>query len=100
MRRSPLITPPFYATELCEPVINTQGGPKHDGKAQILDQNDRPIPRLYGAGELGSFFFPLYEGASHVPEALAFGIIAAREAGRLPRWDETGIDDKQTVSAL
>jgi len=97
---APLITPPFYATELCEPVINTQGGPKHDGKARIVDQSDRPIARLFGAGELGSYFFPLYEGASNVPEALAFGIIAAREAGRLARWDESGITDKQAVPAL
>lgn len=88
---APLVAPPFYATELCEPVINTQGGPKRDGRARILDRNDRPIPRLYGAGELGSFFYPLYEGASNVPEALAFGIVAAREAGGLARWDgETG----------
>lgn len=82
------LTGPFYATELCEPIINTQGGPKHNAWSQVLDRNDRPIPRLYAAGELGSFFYPLYEGASNVPEAFAFGIIAAEDAVRLSRWDK------------
>ncbi len=84
---APLVTAPFYATELCEPIINTQGGPKHNGHAQVLDRKDRPIARLYAAGELGSFFYPLYESASNVPEALAFGIIAGEHAAQLGRWD-------------
>jgi len=83
----PLKTPPYYATELCEPIINTQGGPKHNGQAQVLDKNDQPIPRLYAAGELGSFFFPLYESASNIPEALAFGRIAGAHAAALTPWD-------------
>ena len=86
-RLAPLVTGPFYAIELCEPIINTQGGPKRNAKSQVLDRNDRPIPRLYAAGELGSFFYPLYESSSNVPEALAFGIIAAEDAVQLPRWD-------------
>ena len=82
-----LQTPPYYATELCEPIINTQGGPKHNGHAQVLDRNDKPIPRLYAAGEVGSFFFPLYESASNVPEALAFGCIAGEHASSLLSWE-------------
>jgi len=84
---APLVTPPYYATELCEPIINTQGGPKHNAHAQVLDRKDQPIPRLYAAGELGSFFYPLYESASNVPEALAFGIIAGEHCAMLARWD-------------
>ena len=84
---APLLTPPYYATELCEPIINTQGGPKHNAQAQVLDRRDRPIPRLYAAGELGSFFYPLYESASNVPEAFAFGIIAGEHAAGLTRWE-------------
>jgi succinate dehydrogenase/fumarate reductase flavoprotein subunit len=82
----PLSAPPYYATELCEPIINTQGGPKHNARAQVLDHDDRPIPRLYAAGELGSFFFPLYESASNIPEALAFGRIAGAQAAALEPW--------------
>ncbi len=83
----PLDTPPYYGTELCEPIINTQGGPKHNAQAQVLDKNDEPIPRLYAAGELGSFFAPLYENSSNIPEALAFGIIAGEHAAALMPWE-------------
>ncbi|MFH1605176.1 MAG: FAD-dependent oxidoreductase [Pseudomonadota bacterium] len=84
---APIKTPPYYGTELCEPIINTNGGPKRNAWAQILDKNDAPIPRLYAAGELGSFFYPLYEGASNLPEALAFGRIAGEHAAALTPWE-------------
>ncbi|MFC1940279.1 FAD-dependent oxidoreductase [Chloroflexota bacterium] len=83
----PIDTPPYYGTELCAPITNTQGGPKHNSRAQVLDINDKPIPRLYAAGELGSFFFPLYPGACNIPEALAFGCIAGEEVSTLIPWD-------------
>ncbi len=84
---APLETPPYYATELCEAIVNTQGGTKHNGRAQVLDKNDKPIPRLYAVGELGSFFYPLYESASNLPEALAFGRIAGEHAAALTPWE-------------
>ena len=83
----PLETPPYYAAELCEPIINTHGGPKHNAWAQVLDKHNQPIPRLYAAGEMGSFFFPLYESASNLPEALAFGRIAGKHAAALTPWE-------------
>ena len=76
----PVDTPPFYATELCLCVINTQGGPEHNAQSQVLNVEDRPLPRLYAAGELGSFFGHLYQGGSNLPEALAFGRIAGKNA--------------------
>lgn len=79
----PMETPPFYATELCEPIINTQGGPKHNANAQVLDKDDKPIPRLYAAGELGSIYFPLYLIGGNLPEALASGRIAGERAAAL-----------------
>ena len=84
----PVKTPPFYATELCEPIINTQGGPKHNAKAQVLDKDDKPIPRLYAAGELGSVFGPLYgPGGNNLPEAFAFGRIAGEQVAALTPWE-------------
>jgi len=77
---SPLQSPPFYGTELCLNISNTQGGPMHNAKAQVIDVNDRPIPRLYAAGELGSFFGHLYQGGSKFPEAMAFRRIAGKNA--------------------
>jgi succinate dehydrogenase/fumarate reductase flavoprotein subunit len=84
----PIETPPFYTTELCAIVTNTQGGPKHNSRAQILDNNDKPIPRIYAAGELGSVFGPLYgSGGNNLPEAFAFGRIAGEHAAALKPWD-------------
>jgi len=75
-----LSTPPFYATELALTLVNTQGGPKHNRDGQVLDFKNEPIPRLYAAGELGSFFGFLYQGGNNYPEAWAFGQIAGKKA--------------------
>ncbi|MDY6843951.1 MAG: FAD-binding protein [Thermodesulfobacteriota bacterium] len=73
---------PFYAMKLWPCLLNTQGGPKRNAKAQILYPDGRSIPRLYGAGELGSIFGLLYQGAGNLGECLAFGRIAGREAAK------------------
>ncbi len=82
----PIKTPPYYAAELALTLINTQGGPKHNGKAQTLNWNNEPIPRLYTPGELGSFFGFLYPGGSNIPEAIAFGRIAGEHAAAEKPW--------------
>jgi hypothetical protein len=83
---SPIESPPFYGTELCINVINTLGGPRHNARSQVLNKNNEPIPKLYAAGELGSFFGHLYQGGSNFPEALAFGRIAGKNAAmEVPR---------------
>jgi len=83
---SPLAMPPFYAVELALTLVNTQGGPKHNKNCQVLDFNDQAIPRLYAAGELGSFFGFLYQGGTNYPEAWAFGQIAGRRAAAEAPW--------------
>ncbi len=83
---TPLLIPPFYASELCLAIVNTQGGPRHNRLAQTLDVEGDPIPRLYTPGELGSFFGHLYQGGSNLPEALAFGRIAGECAARETPW--------------
>ncbi|SCY37986.1 FAD-binding protein [Nitrosospira sp. Nsp13] len=77
---APLDTPPYFAVELGLSLVNTQGGPKRNVNCQVLDHNDRVIPRLYAAGELGSFFGFLYQVGSNYPEAWAFGQIAGKMA--------------------
>jgi succinate dehydrogenase/fumarate reductase flavoprotein subunit len=81
-----LDTPPYYAAELCMTLINTQGGPKHNGRSQTLNKENKPIPRLYSCGEFGSFFGFLYPGGSNLAEALAFGSIAGENAAGLTPW--------------
>ncbi len=83
-----LETPPYYAVELALTLVNTQGGPKHDKDCRVLDFSNRPIPRLYAAGEVGSFFGFLYQGGSNYPEAWAFGRIAGRKAASEEPWSD------------
>jgi len=40
--------------------VNTQGGPRRNAKAQIMQVNGEVLPRLYSAGELGSIHSYLY----------------------------------------
>lgn len=83
----PLKEGPYYAMRVGLAMINTQGGPKRNGKQEILAPNGKPIPRLYGAGELGSFFGFLYQGASNYPEAIITGHNAALQIAKLKPLD-------------
>jgi predicted oxidoreductase len=71
---------PFYAVELSPSMLNTQGGPRRNEKAQVLRPDGSPIGRLYSAGELGSIFSDLYQGTGNIGECFAFGRIAALNA--------------------
>jgi succinate dehydrogenase/fumarate reductase flavoprotein subunit len=82
----PIKTPPYYAMELCAAMLNTNGGPVHNQYAQTLDTDGKPIPRLYSAGELGSIYGFLYQGAGNVPEALSMGRVAGEQAAKLTPW--------------
>ena len=76
----PLESPPFYGAALWPSLFNTQGGPRRNARAQVLNAWGRPIKGLYGAGELGSMWSQNYPGASNLTEVLAFGRIAGRNA--------------------
>jgi succinate dehydrogenase/fumarate reductase flavoprotein subunit len=76
----PLEGPPYYALELWPSVINTQGGPKRDAEARVLDPDNNPIPRLYAAGEFGSIWGFKYQTSTNISEALIYGRIAAKNA--------------------
>jgi succinate dehydrogenase/fumarate reductase flavoprotein subunit len=76
----PIATPPFYAIPMWPCLYNTQGGPKRNAKAQVLDVWGKPIQRLFSAGELGSLWYRNYPGGGNVSEALAFGRIAGKNA--------------------
>ena len=78
--------PPFYAIQAWPTLLNTQGGPRRDKESRVLDPDGHPIPRLYAAGELGSIWGYLYQGACNVGEALVFGRIAGRNAAGLKPW--------------
>ena len=77
---TPISTPPYYAM-LCVPaLLNTDGGPVRSAQGEILDPSGDPIPGLFSAGEFGSVWGHLYQGAGNVAECGAFGRISARSA--------------------
>ena len=78
---------PFYVGEVWPVVSNTQGGPIHNAKQQIINVFGEPIPRLYAAGECGSAFGYLYLSGANLSECLITGKVAGREAANMPPWD-------------
>ena len=83
---APIEKGPYYALELWPTLVNTQGGPRRDEKARIVSALGKTIPRLYGAGELGSMWGPIYQGSCNNAEALVFGRIAGRNAADEKPW--------------
>jgi hypothetical protein len=84
---APLAEGPFYAVELSPSMLNTQGGPRRNEKAQIVRPDGSPIARLYSAGELGSIYAYLYQGTGNIGECLAFGRVSGRNAAAETRWE-------------
>ncbi len=72
--------PPFYAIQAWPIITNTQGGPEHNEKQQIVDSYGNPISRLYAAGELGSFYGHLYQLGGNIAECFVEGRIAGEHA--------------------
>jgi len=83
---APLEKPPFYCVKLYPATFNTQGGPRRNARCQVVDPDNQPIPRLYSAGELGSFWGWMYNGGGNNAEALCTGQIAARNAVAAKPW--------------
>jgi succinate dehydrogenase/fumarate reductase flavoprotein subunit len=82
----PLEKGPFYAMKTYPATYNTQGGPRRNGKCQVLDAFGRPIPRLYSGGEMGSFFGWMYNGGGNNAEALVTGKIAGTNVVKEKPW--------------
>lgn len=73
-------SPPYYGAPVGPILSNTQGGPVHNAKQEIIDSFGDPIPGLYAAGELGSSFGHLYLSGSNITECFVNGRIAGRNA--------------------
>jgi hypothetical protein len=82
----PIERPPFYGMPIVGGILNTQGGARRNAKAQVVQPDYSPIPRLYSAGEFGSVYGFLYNGGGNVGECLAFGRIAGRNAATETPW--------------
>jgi succinate dehydrogenase/fumarate reductase flavoprotein subunit len=94
---APVNTGPFYGAPVGAIVSNTQGGPVHNAKQQIIDQFGDAIPRLYAAGEMGSSFGHLYMSGSNITECFVNGRIAGREVMALQPWDGASSKRQKTL---
>lgn len=83
---APLGDGPYYAAKLYPSLLNTQGGPRRNMKGQVLNPFNEPIARLYSAGELGSMWGHIYQGATNNSEACVFGRIAGRTVAAEKPW--------------
>jgi fumarate reductase flavoprotein subunit len=78
-------TPPFYAIPQWPAVHHTMGGIRINTRAQVLDVNGNPIPKLYAAGEAtGGVHGGTRLGSCAVTDCIVFGRTAGREAAKEP----------------
>lgn len=70
----------YYAAEFRQGVLNTQGGPRRNANAEVLDPEGAPIPHLYSAGELGGICAFQYNSGGNLGECMVFGKIAGTNA--------------------
>lgn len=71
---------PYYAVKMSNDVLNTQGGPERNEKAQVLNTDSEIIPHLFSAGELGGICANQYQGGNNIAECLIWGKIAGDRA--------------------
>ena len=77
----PLDTPPYLGFAVTTGITFTFGGLRITEDAQVIDCEQRPIPRLFAAGELvGGLFYHNYPGGSGLMAGAVFGRIAGRSA--------------------
>jgi succinate dehydrogenase/fumarate reductase flavoprotein subunit len=75
---------PFYALPVHVGSVGTKGGPRVDADGRVQHVADRPVPGLYGAGNvIASPAGPAYYGGgTSIGLALVWGRLAGAHAGR------------------
>jgi succinate dehydrogenase/fumarate reductase flavoprotein subunit len=79
----PIDKPPYYGAPVWCVVSNTQGGPVHNARQEVIDSFGKPIPRLFAVGELGSSFGHLYMSGGNIAECFVTGRVAGRAVAGL-----------------
>lgn len=79
---SPISSPPYYAARIAKGMTMTFGGLKINSSAQVVDTNNKPVPRLYGVGRVtGGYLTRWYNsGGCTFPELTVLGRIAGQNA--------------------
>ena len=78
----PIEDPPFYAARIYWGALGTNGGPRINENAQVLNQKGEPISGLYAAGNAaaGVFGHTYPGGGATIGPAIAFGYLAGIHA--------------------
>ena len=82
---------PYYAIPVRHNILHTHGGAKRNENCEVIDLNDKVIPHLYEAGELGDIFATKYIGANSIADLLISGKIAGENAAK-PKDQEVELD--------
>ena len=77
---------PFYAIKCGLCYLNTNGGGARNTDYQLVDWNDQPVARLYGAGEFGSIFYLYYSGGGNICECFTSGMKCGQNVSALEPW--------------
>lgn len=76
-----VLTGPFVAIEIAPGIHYTMGGVKINTDAQVIDNNGKPIPNFYAAGEVtGGVHGANRLGGNSISETVTFGRIAGAQA--------------------
>jgi succinate dehydrogenase/fumarate reductase flavoprotein subunit len=78
----PIDTPPYFAVQVRPGALGTKGGPRTNGRGQVLDLDGAEIEGLYAAGNvMASVMGMAYGGAGGtLGPAMVFGFAAGRHA--------------------
>jgi tricarballylate dehydrogenase len=76
----PIKQGPFMAYPIIPGICFTYGGIKINKDSQVVDNDGRPIPGLYAAGEATGLYHQVYTGATSVMRGAVFGKIAGEHA--------------------
>jgi succinate dehydrogenase/fumarate reductase flavoprotein subunit len=77
---TPLREPPYYAFTWGPMLAWSNGGPRRDEHARVLDPFGAVVPGLYAAGSVSSTYSWAKDAGFHIADALAFGRVAGRHA--------------------
>lgn len=82
----PIEKPPFYAIEIHDGTLGTQGGPSIDEHARVRRSRGGVVEGLYAAGNAAACVFgPAYPGGgATLGPALTFGYLAGRHVATRP----------------
>ena len=85
---APLETPPYYGASIWPGATGTNGGPRTNGNAQVLNVWGKVIPRVYCTGNtMASVAGAGYTGGGGtIGPGMTFAYIASKHAAALPAW--------------